>query len=199
VQSFENPHGHYAKGPARSRIINNRVTKPNTHEQNDSLYRPGRPQRFYRSCHRACQGSTEVRHYGIIGGTLDAVDKLVKKLSQPNIELRLVYEAGPCGFVIARHLKSKGIHCDLVSPSLIPKKASDRVKTDRRDADQLARLYRAGELTAIRIPDQEDDIRECERAGGTSHAKGSRSSGEGVHPHNRQRRSRWPVVRNSIQ
>lgn len=105
----------------------------------------------------APQHSNEVRHYGIIGGTLDAVDKLVKKLSGENIELRFVYEAGPCGFVIARHLRSKGIHCDVVSPSLIPKKASDRVKTDRRDADQLARLYRAGELTAIHIPDQEDE------------------------------------------
>ena len=109
--------------------------------------------------------SIEVRHYGIIGGTLDAVDKLVKKLSSESIELRLVYEAGPCGFVLARHLKSKGIQCDVVSPSLIPKKASDRVKTDRRDADQLARLYRAGELTAIHIPDQEDEaIRDLIRA-----------------------------------
>ncbi len=96
--------------------------------------------------------STEVRRYGIIGGTIDAVDKLLKRLSQPNIELRLVYEAGPCGFVLCRHLRSKAIHCDLVCPSLIPKKASDRVKTDRRDADQLARLYRAGELSPIHVP-----------------------------------------------
>jgi transposase len=109
--------------------------------------------------------STEVRHYGIIGGTLDAIDKLVKKLSNENIVLRFIYEVGPCGFVIARHLKSKGIHCDLVSPSLIPKKASDRVKTDRRDAEQLARLYRAGELTAIYVPDQEDEaVRDLVRA-----------------------------------
>src|SRR6478609_3720640 len=113
----------------------------------------------------APQNTTEVRRYGIIGGTLDAVDKLLKRLSQPNIELRLVYEAGPCGFVICRHLRSKGIHCDLVCPSLIPKKASDRVKTDRRDADQLARLYRAGELRAIYVPDQEDEaIRDLIRA-----------------------------------
>jgi len=113
----------------------------------------------------APQNSTEVRRYGIIGGTLDAVDKLIKKLSSQNVELRLVYEAGPCGFVLCRHLRSKGIHCDLVCPSLIPKKASDRVKTDRRDADQLARLYRAGELTAIQVPDQEDEaIRDLIRA-----------------------------------
>src|SRR3954468_14979915 len=98
----------------------------------------------------APQNSTEVRRYGIIGGTLQAIDNLLKKLSKPNLELRFVYEAGPCGFVICRHLRNKGIDCNLVCPSLIPKKASDRVKTDRRDADQLARLYRAGELTPIR-------------------------------------------------
>ena len=113
----------------------------------------------------APQNSTEVRRYGIIGGTLDAVDKLLKKLSQANIELHLVYEAGPCGFVLCRHLRSKGIHCELVCPSLIPKRASDRVKTDRRDADQLARLYRAGELSPIHVPDQEDEaIRDLIRA-----------------------------------
>ena len=113
----------------------------------------------------APQHSTEVRRYGIINGSLDAVDKLVKKLSCDSVELRVVYEAGPCGFVICRHLRSQGIACDVISPSLIPKKASDRVKTDRRDADQLARLYRAGELTAIHIPDQEDEaIRDLIRA-----------------------------------
>ena len=113
----------------------------------------------------APQHSTEVRQYGIIGGSLEAVDKLLRKLSQPGIELRVVYEAGPCGFVLCRHLRSKGIDCDLVSPSLIPKKASDRVKTDRRDAEQLARLYRAGELSAIHVPDQEDEaVRDLVRA-----------------------------------
>jgi transposase len=113
----------------------------------------------------APQNSTEVRRYGIIGGTLAAVDKLLKKLAADNIELRCVYEAGPCGFVLCRHLRHQGIHCDVVAPSLIPKKASDRVKTDRRDADQLARLSRAGELTAIHVPDQEDEaIRDLVRA-----------------------------------
>ncbi len=113
----------------------------------------------------APQNSTEVRRYGIIGGTLDAVDKLVKKLAKEHTELRLVYEAGPCGFVLCRHLRNKGLHCEVIAPSLIPKKASDRVKTDRRDADQLARLYRAGELTAIHVPDQQDEaIRDLVRA-----------------------------------
>jgi transposase len=95
----------------------------------------------------APEGDTEVRNYGIIQGTLDALDKVIKKLQQPDVELRFVYEAGPCGYVIYRHLKKKGLVCGGAAPSLIPKKASDRVKTDRRDAQQLARLYRAGELT----------------------------------------------------
>lgn len=113
----------------------------------------------------APQNSTEVRRYGIIGGTLDAVDKLVKKLAQENAELRFAYEAGPCGFVLCRYLRHKGIPCEVIAPSLIPKKASDRVKTDRRDADQLARLFRAGELTAVHVPDQEDEaIRDLVRA-----------------------------------
>ena len=113
----------------------------------------------------APESSTEVRAYGIIGGTLEAVDKLIKKLTQEKVELRFVYEAGPCGYVIHRHLKSKRLSCDVVAPSLIPRKASDRVKTDRRDAEQLARLFRAGELTAIRVPDQEDEaVRDLIRA-----------------------------------
>lgn len=110
-------------------------------------------------------GGTEVRNYGIISGTLEALDKLMKKLQQPELELRVVYEAGPCGYVIYRHLKKKGLHCEVVAPSLIPKKASDRVKTDRRDAQQLARLYRAGELTTIYVPDEDDEaVRDLVRA-----------------------------------
>jgi len=110
-------------------------------------------------------GSTEVRRYGILGGTLEAVDKLLKKLSSPGVELRCVYEAGPCGFVLCRQLRNQGLVCEVVAPSLIPKKATDRVKTDRRDADQLARLFRAGELTAIQVPDQEDEaVRDLVRA-----------------------------------
>ena len=80
-------------------------------------------------------------------------------------ERRFVYEAGPCGFVLCRHLRNQGLVCEVVAPSLIPKQATDRVKTDRRDADQLARLYRAGELTAIHVPDQEDEaVRDLVRA-----------------------------------
>jgi transposase len=112
----------------------------------------------------APEGDTTVELYGEIGGTLDALDKLIKKLDKPEVELRFVYEAGPCGYVIYRHLKKRGYHCEVIAPSLIPTKASDRVKTDRRDARQLARLFRAGELTAIYVPDEEDEVRARERA-----------------------------------
>jgi transposase len=113
----------------------------------------------------APQGDTEAQLYGKIGGTLDALDKLVKKLVKPDLELRFVYEAGPCGYVIYRHLKKLAYFCEVIAPSLIPTKASDRVKTDRRDARQLARLFRAGELTAIYVPDEEDEaVRDLVRA-----------------------------------
>src|SRR5258708_15737261 len=113
----------------------------------------------------APQGDTEAQLYGKIGGTLDALDKLVKKMAKPDVELRFVYEAGPCGYVIYRRLKKQGYECQVIAPSLIPTKASDRVKTDRRDARQLARLFRAGELTAIYVPDEEDEaVRDLVRA-----------------------------------
>ena len=113
----------------------------------------------------APQGDTEAQPYGKIGGTLEALDKLIKKMDKPDLELRFVYEAGPCGYVIYRHMKKRGYFCQVIAPSLIPTKASDRVKTDRRDARQLARLFRAGELTAIYVPDEEDEaVRDLVRA-----------------------------------
>src|SRR5579864_7757235 len=113
----------------------------------------------------ALEGDTQVHLYGKIGGTLDALDKLIRKLAKPDLQLRFVYEAGPCGYVIYRHLQKLKLHCVVVAPSLIPTKASDRVKTDRRDAQQLARLFRAGELSAIYVPDEEDEaVRDLVRA-----------------------------------
>jgi transposase len=103
--------------------------------------------------------STEVRRYGMIGGTHDDVLKLAKKLqaAHPDVALRFCYEAGPRGYPLGRFLQGHGHTCILVAPSKIPRKPGDRVKTDRRDADQLARLYRAGELTAIHVPDPQDE------------------------------------------
>ena len=74
------------------------------------------------------------------------------------------YEAGPCGFELQRALTAHHIPCDVIAPSLIPRRPGDRVKTDRRDAGQLAVLYRAGALTAIHIPsDQEEAARDLLR------------------------------------
>jgi len=107
----------------------------------------------------------EVRNYGEIPNTFHSVEKLLRKLGHPDKELRVCYEAGPCGFVLARFLKKNGIACDVTAPSLTPKGSGDKIKTDRRDARMLARLHRAGELTAVHVPDERDEaIRDLCRA-----------------------------------
>ena len=95
----------------------------------------------------------EVRDYGRIANTPAALRRLAHKLAQEGVALRFCYEAGPCGYGIQRQLSASGHDCVVVAPSLIPKRAGDRVKTDRRDAVSLARLHRAGELTAVWVPD----------------------------------------------
>lgn len=99
----------------------------------------------------------EVRHVGSIGGDLVSLDKALRKLISKGQPLHIVYEAGPCGFVIWRHLSAQGLTCEVVAPSSIPKRSGDRVKTDRRDAMMLARLSRSGDLTAVRVPDAADE------------------------------------------
>jgi len=84
--------------------------------------------------------------------------KLLKELGLKKEDVCLCYEAGPTGFPLARHLLRLGFAIDVIAPSLIPTRSGDRVKTDRRDAKKLARLYRAGELTPIHIPDPEDEV-----------------------------------------
>jgi transposase len=98
-------------------------------------------------------GRGEVRDYGRIANTAAALDRLMGKLSGKGVRLRFCYEAGPCGYGIQRHLSAHGHECAVVAPSLIPRRAGGRVKTDRRDAASLARLHRAGELTAVWVPD----------------------------------------------
>ena len=77
---------------------------------------------------------SEVRHVGTIGGDLASLDKSLRKLISKGHALHVVYEAGPCGFVIWRHLNMQGLRCEVVAPSSIPRRSGDRVKTDRRDA-----------------------------------------------------------------
>jgi len=107
----------------------------------------------------------EVRHYGRIAGDLAAVDKVVSRLRKSHAKLNFVYEAGPCGYALHRHLIKKGYACAVVAPSMIPKCSGDRIKTDRRDAIMLARLHRAGELTAVFVPSAEDEaVRDLTRS-----------------------------------
>lgn len=93
------------------------------------------------------------------------IRRTFKRLVTSAYELRCCYEAGPCGFELHRLLTSMGIACEVVAPSLIPVRAGDRVKTDRRDAVKLARLYRASELTTITVPTAEQEaVRDLVRA-----------------------------------
>jgi transposase len=107
----------------------------------------------------------EVIYRGTIGTRHADLDQLVRSLQSKATHLVFVYEAGPCGYWLYRYLAKKGQVCWVVAPSLIPKKAGDRVKTDRRDAVQLARLMRSGDLTPVYVPKREDEaIRDLTRA-----------------------------------
>ena len=102
-------------------------------------------------------GQSKPRYYGEIANTPEAVAKLVKKLSPQGEVLSFCYEAGPCGYGIYRQLTHMGHDCMVVAPALIPMKPGDRVKTDRRDSESLARLHRVGELTAVWVPGPEQE------------------------------------------
>jgi transposase len=107
----------------------------------------------------------QVIYLGTIGTRQADIDQLIRQLHSKAKHLVFVYEAGPCGYWLYRYLSKKGYVCWVVAPSLIPKKAGDRVKTDRRDAVQLARLMRSGDLTPVYVPTVEDEaIRDLCRA-----------------------------------
>src|SRR2546423_3063805 len=94
---------------------------------------------------------------GTIGTRQCDIDKLLRQLQSKGKTVHFVYEAGPCGYWLYRYLTKKNLRCWVVAPSQIPKKAGDRVKTDRRDAVQLARLLRSGDLSPVDIPSVEDE------------------------------------------
>ena len=107
----------------------------------------------------------EVISLGTVGTRQCDIDKLIRQLRSKSKQLVFVYEAGPCGYWLYRYLTQKGHGCWVVAPSLIPKKTGDRVKTDRRDAIQLARLMRSGDLTPVYVPAVQDEaIRDLSRA-----------------------------------
>lgn len=102
---------------------------------------------------------------GQIPNTEDALLRLLKRLGENKERTAFCYEAGPCGYEIYRFLKKHGYYCMVVAPSLIPTRVGDRVKTDRRDALKLARLFRSGDLTPVWVPDEEQEaLRDLVRA-----------------------------------
>ena len=113
----------------------------------------------------AQEHGAKVLSLGAIGTRQCDIDQLIRTLQSKCAHLMFVYEAGPCGYWLYRYLTKKGYGCWVVAPSLIPKKAGDRVKTDRRDARHLARLMRSGDPTPVYVPQVEDEaIRDLSRA-----------------------------------
>ncbi len=106
----------------------------------------------------------EVRSLGTIANRADAIRKMIKKLGDVE-QLKACYEAGPTGYVLYWQLAELGVACEVIAPTLVPMKAGDRVKTDRRDAERLARSLRSGDLTAVWVPDEESEsLRDLVRA-----------------------------------
>jgi transposase len=106
----------------------------------------------------------EVRSLGTIVNRAESIRKLVKKLGSVE-QLKACYEAGPTGYVLYWQLAELGVACEVIAPTLVPMKAGDRVKTDRRDAERLARSYRSGDLTAVWVPDEgSESLRDLVRA-----------------------------------
>jgi len=111
------------------------------------------------------RGDQAPRSLGVIPNHPQVIRKMMRKLG-PFKDLRVCYEAGPCGYVIYRQLHQLGIDCVVVAPSLVPKKPGDRVKTDRRDARKLAHMLRGNLLTPIWVPDEAHEaLRDLSRAG----------------------------------
>lgn len=110
------------------------------------------------------EGRGVARSLGTIANRLEAIRRLIGKLGDAST-LRVCYEAGPTGYVLYWQLTKLGVACEVVAPSLIPSKPGDRIKTDRRDAEKLARSYRSGDLTAVWVPNAEHEaLRDLVRA-----------------------------------
>lgn len=114
------------------------------------------------------EGRKQVQAVGTIPNRPEAIQRLMGKLGKPS-ELRVCYEAGPTGYALYWQLTGMGIECEVIAPSLAPMKPGDRVKTDRRDAERLARSYQSGDLTAVWVPDAKHEaLRDLVRARGAA-------------------------------
>ena len=118
-------------------------------------------------------GRARPEYQGEVANTPKAVAKLIERLSRAYAGevLLFAYEAGPCGYGLSRQIIASGHACEVVAPALIPRKAGERVKTDRRDALGLARLSRAGELTAVWVPFSCATARSTPRASAAEHRR----------------------------
>jgi len=107
----------------------------------------------------------EIRYFGEVDSAPAAIEKLIGKLAERYATLHVCYEAGPTGYGLYRQVEALGHDCTVVAPSLIPRKPGERIKTNRRDAVTLARLFRAGELTSVWVPDAvHEAVRDLGRA-----------------------------------
>ena len=107
----------------------------------------------------------DIRYYGKIDNDMNQLDKVIRKLISKGDVLNFVYEAGPCGYAIYRYLNNNDMDCIVIAPSKIPLQRGDRLKNDKRDCLALARLYRAGELTVVYVPTEDDEaLRDLVRA-----------------------------------
>ena len=107
----------------------------------------------------------EIRYLGEIDSSPLMIERMIRKLAGRYEKLHFCYEAGPTGYGLYRQVRGLGHDCSVVAPSLIPKKSGERVKTNRRDAVSLARLFRAGELTSVWVPDTvHEAVRDLVRA-----------------------------------
>jgi len=120
------------------------------------------------------EGRSKVRSLGQLPNRPEAVKKLIGKLGGGK-DLKVCYEAGPTGYALYWQLTKMGVECEVVAPSLIPKKSGDRIKTDRRDAEKLAQCYQAGTLTSVWVPDAAHEaLRDLVRARGAAKRDESR-------------------------
>ena len=109
-------------------------------------------------------GREAPRFLGTTGPVVAEVEKALSHCGTP-AQLLIVYEAGPCGYGLARRLRARGYRCEVIAPTMIPRKPGDRIKTDRRDALALAHFARAGDLTPVAVPQEPDEaIRDLSRA-----------------------------------
>ena len=107
--------------------------------------------------HAQGQSADPPVYVGAIGTRQADLDTLIRQLQAKTPTLVFAYEAGPCGYGLYRDLTGQGFDCQVVAPPLIPKKSGDKVKTDRRDAIELARLLRSGDLTSVYVPTIDDE------------------------------------------